>query len=114
MGDVFTAIADPSRRQILNSLNRHGGQNLVELSVGLDMTRQSVSKHVAVLEAESLVFSVRRGRERLHYLNAEAVFEVAGPWINQFDRIPDRVRTSSGAPFDMQQARSSDASNAGE
>ena len=70
MDDVFRALADPSRRRLLDSLNADNGQNLRELCAGLDMARQSVSKHLAVLEAADLVVTVRRGREKLHYLNA--------------------------------------------
>ena len=70
MDAVFKALADPSRRRMLDSLNARSGQNLSELCAGLDMARQSVSKHLAVLEAANLVTTVRRGREKLHYLNA--------------------------------------------
>jgi uncharacterized protein YndB with AHSA1/START domain/DNA-binding transcriptional ArsR family regulator len=91
MDDVFRALADPSRRSLLDSLNRHNGQTLRELCAGLDMARQSVSKHIAVLEAANLVTTVRRGREKLHYLNAEPINAIADRWINQYDRA--RVRT---------------------
>ena len=70
MDEVFKALADPSRRLLLDSLNERNGQTLRELCSGLDMARQSVSKHLAVLEAANLVTTVRRGREKLHYLNA--------------------------------------------
>ena len=70
MDDVFKALADPSRRMLLDSLNADNGQTLRQLCAGLDMARQSVSKHLAVLEAAGLVTPVRRGREKLHYLNA--------------------------------------------
>ena len=69
MDDAFRALADPSRRLLLDSLNERNGQTLRELCSGLDMARQSVSKHLAVLEAANLVTTVRRGREKLHYLN---------------------------------------------
>jgi DNA-binding transcriptional ArsR family regulator len=65
MDDVFKALADPSRRMLLDSLNAHNGQTLRQLWAGLDMARQSVSKHLAVLEAAGLVTTVRRGREKL-------------------------------------------------
>lgn len=87
---VFKALADPSRRRMLDSLNARGGQNLSELCEGLDMARQSVSKHLAVLEAANLVTTVRHGREKLHYLNAEPINEIEQRWINQYDR--ERVR----------------------
>ena len=86
MDAVFKALADPSRRRMLDSLNARGGQNLMELCEGLDMARQSVSKHLAVLEAANLVTTVRRGREKLHYLNAAPINEIEQRWINQYDR----------------------------
>src|SRR3954464_5280128 len=87
--DVFRALADPSRRRLLDSLNRRNGQTLRELCAGLDMARQSVSKHLAVLEAANLVTTVRRGREKLHYLNAAPINEIAERWITSYER--DRV-----------------------
>lgn len=83
---VFKALADPSRRRMLDSLNARGGQNLTELCEGLDIARQSVSKHLAVLVAANLVTTVRRGREKLHYLNAAPINEIERRWINQYDR----------------------------
>jgi uncharacterized protein YndB with AHSA1/START domain/DNA-binding transcriptional ArsR family regulator len=88
--DVFKALADPSRRLLLDSLNARNGQNLRELCAGLSMARQSVSKHLAVLEAANLVTTVWRGREKLHYLNAQPINAIAERWINQYDR--ERVR----------------------
>ena len=90
MDEVFRALADPSRRRLLDSLNERSGQTLRELCAGLDMARQSVSKHLAVLEDAGLVVTVRRGREKLHYLNAAPVNAIADRWISQYDR--DRVR----------------------
>ena len=86
MDDVFRALADPSRRLLLDSLNARNGQTLRELCAGLDMARQSVSKHLAVLEAANLVTTVRRGREKLHYLNAAPINEIAERWITRYDR----------------------------
>lgn len=86
MDDVFKALADPSRRALLDRLNARSGQTLRELCAGLDMARQSVSKHLAVLEAANLVSTVRRGREKLHYVNAEPINAIADRWINQYDR----------------------------
>ena len=91
MDEVFRALADPSRRLLLDSLNTRSGQNLQELCAGLSMARQSVSKHLAVLEAANLVTTVRRGREKLHYLNAQPINAIADRWINQYDRA--RVQT---------------------
>jgi uncharacterized protein YndB with AHSA1/START domain/DNA-binding MarR family transcriptional regulator len=90
MDEVFRALADPSRRQLLDSLNERSGQTLRELCAGLAMARQSVSKHLAVLEAANLVTTVRRGREKLHYLNAVPINQIAERWITQYDR--DRAR----------------------
>jgi DNA-binding transcriptional ArsR family regulator/uncharacterized protein YndB with AHSA1/START domain len=86
MDAVFRALADPSRRRLLDSLNSRGGQSLRELCAGLDMTRQAVTKHLAVLEAANLVTTVRRGREKLHYLNAVPINDIAERWINRYDR----------------------------
>ena len=90
MVDVFRALADPSRRHLLDRLNARNGQSLRELSEGLDMARQSVSKHLAILESANLVTSIRQGREKLHYLNAAPINEIAERWINRYDQ--DRVR----------------------
>ena len=86
MDDVFRALADPSRRALLDRLNARNGQTLRELCAGLEMARQSVSKHLAVLEAANLVSTVWRGREKLHYVNAEPINAIADRWINQYDR----------------------------
>jgi uncharacterized protein YndB with AHSA1/START domain/DNA-binding transcriptional ArsR family regulator len=90
MDEVFKALADTSRRRLLDSLNSRNGQSLRELCAGLAMARQSVSKHLAVLEAANLVTTVWRGREKLHYLNAEPINAIAERWIGQYDR--ERVR----------------------
>ncbi|MEV5560138.1 metalloregulator ArsR/SmtB family transcription factor [Nonomuraea wenchangensis] len=89
MDEVFKALADASRRRLLDSLNARNGQTLRELCAGLDMARQSVSKHLAVLEAANLVTTVWRGREKLHYLNAAPISEIAERWISRYDQ--DRV-----------------------
>ncbi|MFI5913043.1 ArsR/SmtB family transcription factor [Dactylosporangium sp. NPDC051541] len=83
---VFRALADGSRRVLLDRLNQAGGQTLRELCAGLAMTRQSVSKHLAVLEDAGLVTTVRRGREKLHYLNAAPISDIAERWINRYHR----------------------------
>jgi DNA-binding transcriptional ArsR family regulator/uncharacterized protein YndB with AHSA1/START domain len=90
LDDVFRALADPSRRALLDSLNARNAQTLGELCGQLDMARQSVSKHLAVLEEANLVTSVRRGREKLHYLNAEPINAIAERWIDRYSR--ERVR----------------------
>jgi uncharacterized protein YndB with AHSA1/START domain len=86
MDEVFKALADASRRRLLDSLNGRSGQSLRELCAGLAMARQSVSKHLAVLAAANLVTTVWRGREKLHYLNAEPINAIAERWISQYHR----------------------------
>jgi uncharacterized protein YndB with AHSA1/START domain/DNA-binding transcriptional ArsR family regulator len=86
MDGVFKALSDPSRRRLLDSLNARNGQTLRDLCAGLDMARQSVSKHLALLEAANLVTTVKRGREKLHYLNAEPINEIAERWIDRYDQ----------------------------
>ena len=85
MDEVFKALADPSRRRLLDTLNERNGQSLRELCSGLSMARQSVSKHLAVLEAANLVATARQGREKLHYLNAEPINAIAERWIDRYD-----------------------------
>jgi DNA-binding transcriptional ArsR family regulator/uncharacterized protein YndB with AHSA1/START domain len=84
--DAFKALADPSRRLLLDSLNERNGQTLGELCSHLAMARQSVSKHLAVLEAANLITTVRRGREKLHFLNAAPINEIAERWITRYDQ----------------------------
>ncbi len=86
MDEVFKALADDSRRMLLDRLNERNGQTLTELCAGLGMARQSVSKHLAVLEAANLVTTVWRGREKLHCLNAEPINAIADRWISRYDR----------------------------
>lgn len=86
MDAIFKALADPSRRKLLDRLDARGGQTLRELGEGLGMSRQAVSKHLAVLEAALLVTAVRRGREKLHYLDPAPVQEVADRWIGRYER----------------------------
>jgi uncharacterized protein YndB with AHSA1/START domain/DNA-binding transcriptional ArsR family regulator len=88
--EVFKALADASRRRLLDRLNERNGQSLRELCAGLDMVRQSVSKHLAVLEGANLVTTAWRGREKLHYLNAVPINAIADRWIRRYDR--ERVR----------------------
>lgn len=83
--EVFKALADPSRRLLLDSLNDRDGQSLRELCSGLSMARQSVSKHLAVLEEANLVTTRRQGREKLHFLNAEPINAIADRWIDHYD-----------------------------
>jgi DNA-binding transcriptional ArsR family regulator len=82
---VFKALSDRSRRLLLDMLREQNGLTLTQLCAGLAMARQSVSKHLAVLEAASLVTTIRRGREKLHYLNPTPINEIAERWISQYD-----------------------------
>src|SRR6478735_7886434 len=86
MDDVFKALADPSRRELLDRLNERNGQSLHELGEGLAMSRQAVSKHLAVLEAALLVTTRREGREKRHYLNAAPINAISDRWIRSYDR----------------------------
>ena len=83
---VFRALADASRRRLLDRLHRKNGQTLGELCEGLDMTSQAVAKHLAILEKANLVSWKRQGREKLHFINPVPINEIAERWINKFDR----------------------------
>jgi DNA-binding transcriptional ArsR family regulator len=83
---LFRALADRSRRALLDSLFARNGQTLSELCAGRAMTRQAVTKHLGVLEAANLVASVRRGREKLHYLNPVPIHEIGERWISKYER----------------------------
>jgi DNA-binding transcriptional ArsR family regulator len=82
---VFRALADASRRQLLDRLHRRNGQTLGELCQGLEMTRQAVAKHLAVLEEANLVSWRRQGREKLHFINPVPINEIAERWISKFE-----------------------------
>ena len=83
---VFKALADASRRQLLDRLREQNGQTLGQLCAHLDVSRQAVSKHLAVLEEANLVAVVWRGREKLHYLNPVPIHEIAERWIGKFEQ----------------------------
>ena len=83
---VFKALADQSRRMLLDRLHAKNGQTLTELCAGLDMTRQAVTQHLAVLEAAHLVATTWRGREKLHFLNPVPLQEIYDRWICKFER----------------------------
>src|SRR4051794_21786820 len=86
MDEVFKALSDRTRRHLLDRLHEREGQTLGELCAGLGMARQSATQHLAVLEAANLVSSVRRGREKLHYLNPVPLHEIQERWIDKFER----------------------------
>jgi uncharacterized protein YndB with AHSA1/START domain/DNA-binding transcriptional ArsR family regulator len=91
MDKVFKALGDPTRRHLLDRLHEREGQTLGELCGDLGMARQSATQHLEVLEAANLISSVRRGRERLHYLNPVPLHEIQERWIDKFER--PRLRT---------------------
>ncbi|MCA0055337.1 helix-turn-helix domain-containing protein [Mesorhizobium sp. B2-4-11] len=79
-------MADPTRRQLLDSLHDRNGQTLNGLCAEMDMTRQAVTKHLAILEEANLVTTIRKGREKEHYLNPVPINEIAERWIGKFER----------------------------
>jgi DNA-binding transcriptional ArsR family regulator len=83
---VFKALADASRRELLDRLRTENGQTLGQLCANLDMTRQAVTKHLALLEEANLVVVLWRGREKFHYLNPVPIHEIAERWIGKFER----------------------------
>lgn len=83
---LFRALADGSRRALLDRLFVRNGQTLSELCAGLPMSRQAVSKHLALLEAAGLVASRQRGRDKLHFLNPVPINDIAERWMGKFDR----------------------------
>src|ERR1700751_3323299 len=86
MDDVFKALADASRRSLLDRLHARNGQTLNELCEGLAMTRQAVTKHLAILEAAHLVPPFKHGRQKLHPLNPVPIHQIGERWIKKFER----------------------------
>ncbi len=86
MDRVFKALASPARRRLLDTLRAQNGQTLGELCRHLDVTRQAVTQHLRRLEGANLVATVRRGREKLHYLNPVPIHEIYGRWIVKYER----------------------------
>jgi DNA-binding transcriptional ArsR family regulator len=83
---TFRALADASRRKLLDRLHRKNGRTLAELCRGLDMTRQAVAKHLAILEEANLVASKREGREKRHFINPVPINAIAERWISKFEQ----------------------------
>jgi DNA-binding transcriptional ArsR family regulator len=83
---LFRALADPSRRKLLDLLHAHDGRTLNELCEHLDMTRQGVTQHLALLEAANLVATIRRGREKLHFLNPVPLQGIYERWVAKFEK----------------------------
>jgi DNA-binding transcriptional ArsR family regulator len=83
---VFKALADPSRRELIDRLHAKNGQTLTELCQGLDMTRQAVTQHLGLLEKANLVAVRRQGREKLHFFNPVPIHEIYERWIRKFEK----------------------------
>ena len=88
---VFKALADPTRRKLLDRLHERNGQTLGELCENLSMTRQSATQHLGLLEDANLVSTVRRGREKLHFINPVPIHEVYERWVRKFEL--ERLKT---------------------
>jgi DNA-binding transcriptional ArsR family regulator len=88
---VFKALADVSRRQLLDRLRADNGQTLGQLCTHLDMSRQAVTKHLKLLEEAGLVVTIWRGREKFHYLNPVPIHQIADRWIDKYERGRLRV-----------------------
>lgn len=88
---VFKALADPSRRLLLDRLFARNGQILTELTADLDMTRQAVTKHLRILERANLIATQWRGRDKLHFLNPVPIHQIADRWINKYEHAPLRA-----------------------
>lgn len=84
--EVFKALADGSRRDLLDRLRERSGLTLSELCAGHDMSRQAVTKHLVILEEANLVVSRKQGREKLHYLNPVPIHEIYVRWIGRFEK----------------------------
>ena len=83
---VFKALADPGRRELLDRLFVEEGQTLGALAAGMEMSRQAVSQHLAILEVAGLVVTIRQGREKLHFLNPVPIHQLHARWIAKFER----------------------------
>jgi DNA-binding transcriptional ArsR family regulator len=83
---VFKALADPSRRELLDRLYARNGQTLSDLCQGLDMARQSVTQHLGLLEEANLISVQRQGREKLHYFNPVPIHDIYERWIRKFEQ----------------------------
>ncbi|HEY3914686.1 MAG TPA: helix-turn-helix domain-containing protein [Verrucomicrobiae bacterium] len=104
MDAVFKALADPNRRKLLDALYKSNGQTLTELCKQLDMTRQAVTKHVALLEKANLVSVLWRGREKLHHLNPVPLHEIYERWISKYER--HRLQALSDLKKDLEKNKS--------
>jgi len=103
MDAVFKALADESRRKLLDVLHKNNGRTLGELCEHLDMTRQAVTKHLVLLEKANLIAVVWRGREKLHYLNPMPLHEIYERWIGKYER--HRLRALSDLKKGLEQTK---------
>jgi DNA-binding transcriptional ArsR family regulator len=103
MDALFKALADASRRKLLDELHKNNGQTLGELCRHLDMTRQAVTKHLGLLEQANLVAVVWRGREKLHFLNPMPLHEIYERWIGKYER--HRVQALSDLKKNLEQRK---------
>ena len=103
---VFRALADPSRRKLLDRLRESNGQNLGDLCVGLDMTRQAVTKHLHLLERANLVITIKCGRDKLHYLNPIPIHQIADRWIAKYERFRLRALNELKKSLEEKERRS--------
>jgi DNA-binding transcriptional ArsR family regulator len=100
---VFKALADPSRRKLLDRLHRRNGLTLGELCSGLDMSRQAVAKHLRILQGANLVSIQREGREKRHYINPVPIHGIADRWIHKFEQAS--LRTLAELKKDLEGTR---------
>jgi DNA-binding transcriptional ArsR family regulator len=107
MDAIFKALADPSRRKLLDELHKENGQTLSELCEHLEMTRQAVTKHLVLLEKANLIAVVWRGREKLHYLNPMPLHEIYERWIGKYER--HRLQALSDLKRGLEQKKSTKA-----
>ena len=103
MDEIFKALADSTRRNLLDQLYRNNGQTLGELGQHLDITRQAVSKHLVLLEKANLVVTIWRGREKLHFLNPVPLQQISDRWINKYEQ--GCLRALSDLKTDLEQLR---------
>src|ERR1700704_808015 len=103
MDAVFKALADPSRRQLLDELHKTNGRTLTELCVHPKMTRQAVTKHLKILEDANLIAVVWHGREKLHYLNPVPLHEIYERWISKYEGEGHRLQALSDLKKSLEQ-----------
>ena len=108
---VFKALADESRRELLDRLFARGGQSLNALTADMPMSRQAVAKHLAILEAANLVSTRKQGREKLHYLNPVPIGEIVRRWVGKFEDARVESLTSLKAELEGAQTDTKERKN---